>query len=295
MKKLSKKDSWLGCAVCMAKMGLGCKASGRLLNKKHNSISQILRKRGVKRYEPDGGSWQVWFARKTKQTDAYKKARMKDIKEAASVGFDWSCIWRYEKLKRYQREKYHAMTDEEKKEVNRKTAERRNERYKKNPEVYKKHRDRVNKRRRDNPDLARKWMINNPEKNRESQRKSVKKRMRNDPAFRATTNMRKRFGQVMKGVKIGGSAHYSGMLGCTTEEFNEHMQSMFTPEMTWDNYGEYWVVDHALPVASFDHTDKKQVKRCWHYTNLQPMEAMENIKKSDKITQPQMNLTLGYA
>jgi hypothetical protein len=284
MKKLSEKDSWLGCAICMAKMGLGCKTTGRLLSKKPNSISQILRKRGVERYSPDGGSWMVWLARKTKPSDAYRKARMKDIKDAASIGFDWSCIWRYEKQKRDQRERYHAMTDEQKKDQNKRVTERRKERHEQDPQAYRKHREQINK-----------WKRDNPEKARESQRKAVKKRMMNDPAFRATTNMRREFRRQMKRVKDGGSAHYSDKLGCTTEEFNKHMELMFTTEMTWDNYGTYWVVDHVLPVASFDHTDKAQVKRCWHYTNLQPMEAMENIKKSDKITQPQMNLTLGYA
>ena len=266
---------------------------------KGSIVAKAWRRQGISQTKPPGGSWKSWAAIQRKidmdASDLYKKTRMKDIKDAASIGFDWSCIWVYEKRRRYQREKYHAMTDDQKKEVNRKTTERRKERHEQDPEAYRKHRKRVNKWKRDNPEKVGKWRRDNPEKARESQRKSRKKRMKNNPAFRAATNMRKRFKQVMKGVKNGGGSHHNSMLGCTTEEFNKHMESMFTSEMTWNNYGGYWVVDHVLPVASFDHTDKEQVKRCWHYTNLQPMEAMENIKKSDKITQPQMSLMLNYS
>ena len=51
--------------------------------------------------------------------------------------------------------------------------------------------------------------------------------------------------------------------------------------MTQKNYGE-WHVDHIKPCASFDLTDPKQQEICFHYTNLQPLWAIDNIKKGSK-------------
>jgi hypothetical protein len=54
--------------------------------------------------------------------------------------------------------------------------------------------------------------------------------------------------------------------------------------MTWDNYGKKgWHVDYILPCASFDLTKEEEQKKCFHYTNLQPLWWLDNIKKSDKI------------
>ena len=51
--------------------------------------------------------------------------------------------------------------------------------------------------------------------------------------------------------------------------------------MTWDNYGE-WHIDHIKPCCGFDLTDFEQQKKCFHYTNLQPLWAKDNITKNGK-------------
>ncbi len=64
----------------------------------------------------------------------------------------------------------------------------------------------------------------------------------------------------------------------------EHLEKQFKEGMTWENHGLYgWHIDHIIPCASFDLTDLEQQKKCFHYTNLQPLWAKENLIKGVKI------------
>ena len=67
------------------------------------------------------------------------------------------------------------------------------------------------------------------------------------------------------------------------EELWVHLESKFTKDMTRKNYGK-WRVDHIKPCASFDLSDPEQQKLCFHYTNLQPLWANDNLKKAAKYT-----------
>lgn len=68
------------------------------------------------------------------------------------------------------------------------------------------------------------------------------------------------------------------LLGCSLENLKEHLEKQFNDGMSWNNFGE-WHIDHIKPCASFDLTDPKQQKECFHYTNLQPLWAEDNLKK----------------
>ena len=55
--------------------------------------------------------------------------------------------------------------------------------------------------------------------------------------------------------------------------------------MDWENYGfgdNKWHIDHIIPCAAFDLTIPEQQKRCFHYTNLQPLWQRENLSKAKK-------------
>ena len=120
----------------------------------------------------------------------------------------------------------------------------------------------------------------------------TKKRMQNDHVFRLTHNLRSRFKQLLKTASHGGSNRFTGLIGCTTAQLKQHLEMQFKRGMTWQNYGTYWHVDHIIPCAAFDQLDMNQRKLCWHYTNLQPLKAKENLSKNKKITKPQMSLPL---
>lgn len=68
------------------------------------------------------------------------------------------------------------------------------------------------------------------------------------------------------------------MLGCELPYLKNYLQLKFTNGMTWENYGK-WHVDHIKPCAAFDLSKQKEQKECFHYTNLQPLWAQDNLKK----------------
>lgn len=67
-------------------------------------------------------------------------------------------------------------------------------------------------------------------------------------------------------------------LGISIEEFRSYIEGKFQPGMSWDNYGK-WHLDHIQPLKLFDLTDEAQAMRACHYTNLQPLWALDNQKK----------------
>ena len=127
------------------------------------------------------------------------------------------------------------------------------------------HKNRVNAYRNANREEIR-------EKNRIYQRK-----WKQNPVNRAVHNMRSRLVDcITKGTK---SASTMELLGCSSEDFMKHISSQFTEGMTWSNYGE-WHIDHIKPVASFDMSLPEDQRKCFHYSNLQPLWSEDNWHKS---------------
>lgn len=80
-------------------------------------------------------------------------------------------------------------------------------------------------------------------------------------------------------LKLNRTIEY---LGCTMEEYTQYLEQMFTPEMNWDNYGEYWEIDHIKPISSFNLENEQELYKCFHYLNTQPLEKTQNREKSNK-------------
>jgi hypothetical protein len=71
------------------------------------------------------------------------------------------------------------------------------------------------------------------------------------------------------------------LLGCTPDELMNYLEDRFVGGMTWENYGlKGWHIDHIRPCSSFDLTKEDQQRECFHFTNLQPLWAKDNLRKS---------------
>jgi hypothetical protein len=70
------------------------------------------------------------------------------------------------------------------------------------------------------------------------------------------------------------------LLACSVSELAVHLQSQFQEGMTWDKFlaGEIHI-DHIVPCALFDLSLPEEQAECFHYSNLQPLWAIENLRK----------------
>lgn len=105
-----------------------------------------------------------------------------------------------------------------------------------------------------------------------------KKRHLEDIEFKLKSNLRSRLNQAIKTNTKAGSAISD--LGCSIAELKEHLERQFQDGMSWDNWTiDGWHIDHIIPLANFDLTNKEELKKACHYANLQPLWAKDNLKK----------------
>jgi hypothetical protein len=130
------------------------------------------------------------------------------------------------------------------------------------------------------------WRNENRAEMNSYMREWVRTKKKKDPRFRAICAMKCRLVRIL-GVsgKKKSKASVTHFLGISRNGFAEHIESLMLPGMTWENRSiGVWHIDHIIPCSAFDHSDPRQVRDCWHYTNLQPLWGPDNLRKYNKIT-----------
>ncbi len=113
---------------------------------------------------------------------------------------------------------------------------------------------------------------------REQNRLYQHHRYRTDTQFKLRSRLRNFINGSIKRHRRGGSVVSS--LGCSLEEFINHIENQFHNGMTWENWSRNgWHLDHIVPLAKFDLSDPDQFVAAMHYTNYQPLWALENFRK----------------
>jgi hypothetical protein len=129
---------------------------------------------------------------------------------------------------------------------------------------------------------------------KECSRAAYIERLRINPEARIRARLRSRLHDFIKrGANISADAAID-FLGCTVPEFLAYLEQQFYTdsrsgrEMTWENYGRPggvigWELEHIFPLSRKRLEDPEQLKSVCHYTNICPLWAWENRKKSNKL------------
>lgn len=101
-----------------------------------------------------------------------------------------------------------------------------------------------------------------------------------NPNAYLTSIIRSRVTHRIRNYSKNNKKHTMEYVGCSVDELRAYLEKQFTDGMTWENQGE-WHIDHIRPCASFNLDNEIERHMCFHYTNLQPLWAFDNMSKND--------------
>ena len=154
------------------------------------------------------------------------------------------------------------------------------EKIKEQSKIYvSKNSEKIKKRRKiyveNNPNLFKDWI----EKNKEHRRNYINN-YNSNPISKLKNSLRSRINELMN--KKYNNPRTTNLVGCYYEFLINYNESKFINGMSWDNYGYYgWHLDHIIPLSSAK--TEEELCKLFHYTNLQPLWAEDNLRKSNKI------------
>lgn len=119
----------------------------------------------------------------------------------------------------------------------------------------------------------------------EERRAKARKSSKNmGPRRRARHSVRTRINQAVRRALNGGKRSYRLKdIDFDVDEYMAHMESLWQPGMTWENYGKgpgKWVRDEIKPMCAFDMSDPEQARECMRLENLRPLWWEDNLKKA---------------
>ena len=126
---------------------------------------------------------------------------------------------------------------------------------------------------------AKEYYQKNKKQINEYHRKYKLNKRRTDPIFKLKANMRTRLRTILMNKNIVKEKSTMKLVGCSIDTLINHLESKFQPLMTWKNYGK-WHVDHKKPLNRAK--TQKDIRKLFHYTNLQPLWAVDNLKKGSQ-------------
>lgn len=120
-----------------------------------------------------------------------------------------------------------------------------------------------------------------------------KERYSTDQSYVVYQSLRSRMRYAVKSQTARRCLRNIELIGCSPMELVAHLESQFLDGMSWSNRSE-WHIDHIIPVSAFDLTTKEGQRAAFHYTNLRPLWAIDNRRKSAKPPGRQRRFAFGY-
>lgn len=125
-----------------------------------------------------------------------------------------------------------------------------------------------------NKEKKKEYNKKNREKIRIWKRKNNKWRWQNDKLYRWRRMYRCRIYLYLFGHRYTKNSNTYKMICKTQEEFRDYLTSLFNENMSWENYGSYWEIDHIVPLKT--GTTESEIWDLCHYSNLRPLEKERN-------------------
>ncbi len=122
-----------------------------------------------------------------------------------------------------------------------------------------------------------------PQEYKDKYNAKVRYKYKNNSIFKLNEHVRKRFHKAFtRSNQINRKFYFKKYIGLTPDKLWDYLESLFEPGMTRKNYGK-WHIDHIKPVSSFDLTENEEIRKCFFYKNLQPLWALDNLRKGSKL------------
>ena len=196
----------------------------------------------------------------------YKKSSSKDGCSHICKG----CRIEYNNNSKDLTQRYYKKNKEKYQESSKKYYKTNTEKVKNNSTKWQKHNHEEYKL------IQKKWHKNN----REYHKVWRKDKWDNDPNYKLRILLGNRLNEVLKKNKTYKSSNIIALLDCSLGELKSHLQQLFKKEMSWINHGIIWEIDHIIPCANFNLSLVEEQKKCFHFSNLQPLFKTTKISKS---------------
>ncbi len=132
----------------------------------------------------------------------------------------------------------------------------------------------------DNKEYFNSYCHNHYHTNKEWYREWNRNKNKTDMSFRLKKIVGVRINQALKTYNTLKKDRTINYLGCSASNYVLYLESKFTPDMSWDNYGTYWEIDHIKPICKFNLCDEQEMYLCFHFENTQPLSKQDNREKS---------------
>lgn len=133
------------------------------------------------------------------------------------------------------------------------------------------------------------YNLEHREEIQERQTRTQRERRENDPEFKLSKSLRTKLCDFLKTGRDDIEHTMVDLVGCSNKSFRYWLEYNFTEEMTWENYGSYWHIDHIILCSIFNLLDYDERKTCFNWQNTRPLNALKNFKRKKLSLQDLLN------
>jgi len=124
------------------------------------------------------------------------------------------------------------------------------------------------------------YNVNNRKTIQNRQTKNNKERRTNDIKYKLTINLRNRIKKFFKGEEISSSKY----IECSIENFKSWISYQFEYDMSFENYGTLWHLDHVIPCSLFNFNNEIEKYYCFNWSNYRPLYKEKNLSRQNKLS-----------